>query len=67
MISTTALPKRCKGSYLIGGKYSSVKCCLCFGFANLSVLYSFEFPFGIEREVQFSLHNNFPINTICPM
>ena len=54
------------GSYFLSSKYSSVKCCLCFGFANLSALYSFELPFGTEREVHFSLHISFPINTICP-
>ena len=46
--------------------YSSVKCCLCFGLPNFSVLYSFEFPFGMESEFHLSLHNTFPINTICP-
>ena len=55
------------GSYFLSFKYSSAKCCLCFGLANLSALYSLVVPFGIEREAHFSLHNSFPINTICPM
>ena len=54
------------GSYFFSFIYSSVKCCLYFGFENLSALYSFELPFGMESEAQFSLHNSFPINTICP-
>ena len=46
---------------------SSVKCPLCFGFENLSLLYDCEFPFGIDSEVQPFSASIFPKKTICPM